>query len=431
MQHLNVQQLQDVQHSHEVHPALSSLAAAMANTAATQQQIEKASRWVTANFAAIDETRWTKKIEDALGKPDELEALRVDYDEKALTAVSVALTLASTHERLMSSQSALCTAIGAAVAAHDAIQENSPDCWLKPIMQSQCVEAISLHRQPVPDLRGNAQSDAQSLAYRRACVILVQAFTTLVNTVLPRRSSSCYSKELVVPGHKFVKHLSRDVDLRAVVKVDFNGDFNASIDSQHPANQKLATLLDQLEIAFTAAKRAESRLRGSQIQDHGNFCKINNGTINERQHAGRMIDLLHEENYWNYASEQVEAQNERRRLYEVARQELFIARRNLKAIYEQVVLTLHAASSEAKELLAASQQNRSFGVVKMQTMRICMNNCLAADLRLRTVGRELKQLQEVYNNDFSAGAGKLAIEAKFAELSNQYRKFNQSFESNL
>ncbi|MBP9809807.1 hypothetical protein KBF38_16015 [bacterium] len=417
MQHLNVQRVQ------QVHPSLSSLAAAMANTAAIKQKIEEAAKWVTANFAAIDETRWTQKIEEALGKPDELESLRVIYDEKAITAVSLALTQTINHERLMSSQSALSTAISATLAAHDAIQENSPECWLKPIMQSQCVEAISLHRQPVPDLRRNAQSDAQSSAYRRACGILVQAFTALVNIVLPRGSSSCYSRELVVPGHKFEKHLSRDVDLRAVFKVDFSDDFNASIDSQHPANQKLAILLDQLEIAFTAAKSAECRLRGSHNQDHSNFCKINNGTINERQHAGRMLDFLHEEKYWNYASEQVEAQNERRRLYEGARQELFIALRNLNAIYEQVALTLHAASSEAKGLLAASQQNRSFGVDKMQTMRICMNNCLAADLRLRTLGRELKPLQEVYDNDFSAGAGKQAIEAKFAEMSVQYRKF--------
>lgn len=418
MQSSNLQNVQNL------HPALTNLAAAMATTAAIQQQIEKASKWVTANFTAIDETRWTQKIEAALGKPDKLESLRVAYDEKALTAVSLALTQAITHERLMSSNSALCTAIGAILAAHDGIQENSPESWLKPIMQSQCVEAILLHRQPVPDLRCNAQSDALSSAYRRACGILVQAFSTLANTVLPRGLSSCYSRELVVPGHKFEKYLSHDVDLRAVFKVDFNDDFDASIESQHAANQKLAALLDRMDIAFTAAKLTESRLRGGQNQDHTNFCKINNGTINERQHAGRMLDFLHEENYWNHAAEQVEAQNERRRLYEVARQELFIALQELKGLYEQVALTLHAATREAKELLGASQQNRNFGADKMQTMRICMNNCLAADLRLRTVGRELKELQAVYNNDFSTGAGKQAIEAKFAEVSVRYQQFN-------
>lgn len=418
-----IMQSSNLKNMQNLHPALTTLQAAMSTTAAIQQQIEKATKWVTANFTAIDETCWTQKIEAALGKPDELQSLRVVYDEKALTAVSLALTQASTHERLMSSNSTLCTAIGATLAAHDAIQEDSPERWLKQIMQSQCVEAILLHRQPVPDLRCNAQSDAQSSVYRRACGILVQAFNTLANSVLQRGPSSCYSRELVVPGHNVEKHLSRDVDLRAVFKVDFNGDFNADIDSQHTANQKLAALLDRMDIAFTAAKLTESRLRGGQNQDHTNFCKINNGTINERQHASRMLDFLHEENYWNHAAEHIEAQNERRRLYEMARQELIIALQELKALYEQVALTLHAATREAKELLAASQQNRSYGVDKMQTMRICMNNCLAADLRLRIVGRELKELQAVYNNDFSAGAGKQAIEAKFAEVSVQYRQF--------
>lgn len=420
MQHLNVQ---DVRHAQQAHPALSSLAAAMANTAAIQQQIEKAAKWVTANFA-IDETRWTRRIEEALGKPDELQSLRVVYDEKALTAISLALAQAITHERLISSNSKLCTAISATVAAHDAIQGNSPESWLAPIMQSQCIEAISLHRQLVPDLRWNAQSDAQISAYRRACGILEQAFNTLANTVLLRGPASRYTSELVVPGQKYEKHLNRDVDLRAVSKVDLNGDGNADSDSQHPANQKLAALLDQLEIALTAAKQTESRLWGSQNQGHSSLWNINNYTINERQHAGRMLDFLHEEKYWNYAAEHVEAQNERRRLYEATRQELFITLRNLKDVYEQVVITLHAAISEAKELLAVSQQNRSFGVEKMQTMRICMNNCLAADLRLRAVGRELKELQAVYDNDFSAGVGRHAIEAKFAEVSVQYRRLN-------
>ena len=161
-----------------------------------------------------------------------------------------------------------------------------------------------------------------------------------------------------------------------------------------------------------------------------NCSTINNGTINERQHANRMMDALHGEPYGcSPSADHVKAQNERRRLYEAVRHELLIAHRALKDVHEQLAETLHAAVTETQQLLTEIKADRCTTTDRWRTVRICMNNCLAADLRLRVVGQEIQSLEGVYHKDMSAGAGGQAVATQFAEIARQYRPFKRLAEA--
>ncbi len=388
----------------------------MANLSAAKLQMNNRSQWVNNVFDEVDPNRWTKRIEGALGKTEELEYLRVQYDEKALSGISAWLSQEASWHNICDGNQQLCTAIREVLVAYDAIDSKAQDRWLKEIMQTRCVEAAEVHRQDVSD----RTVDDRSSVFTRAYNILVQAFTALHADVTRRGRCRAYTTDLVVPGRKYQKFLNASVDLRHVNAVEFID----CVNSKHPASQKLSQLMAQLETLNTAARLAESRLKGGQNPYDKDCSKINSGTINERQHANRLMDALHGQSYECVPSEkQVADQNERRRLYEGVRQEVLIAQKQLQALYEELCETQHGAIVETQQLLGEIQADRSTTIDRWQTVRICMNNCLAADLRLRWLGGELQNLQNVYNKDLSQGAGKTATEAQFAEVERRYRPF--------
>lgn len=390
----------------------------MAKLSAAHQRMDHTSKWAGQTVDSVDPARWTKKIEAALGKPEELEALRVTYDEKALTAMSTWLSEQRIWRNICDGNAAICDAIRDVLAAYDAISPGSADQWIKPIMQSRCVEAVELHRTEV----GRNHVDDRGSLFTRAYDILVAAFTNLEKELSPRGMQSsygAYTTDLVVQGSKYEKFLNRDVDLRHVYMVEFVD----CVNSKHPASQKLAELMISLEPLVEAARLAESRLKGGQNPYDKNCSKINNGTINERQHANRLLDALHGQPSCIPTEKQVEEQDERRRLYEGVRQEVLIAHKALRAHYEELVKTLHASVAETQQLLGEIQGDRCTTVDRWETVRICMNNCLAVDLRLRSLGRELQNLLNVYSKDLSQGAGLQTIAERFAEVEARYRPF--------
>lgn len=400
-----------------IHPALTALETVMATMSAAQQQVEQRAQWVERSFDEIDPARWTKRIEEA--KPEDFERLRVLYDEKALTFMTAWLSQKGAYEHLFGSCTTICDAIRDLIAAHDAIDDKSPEKWLKPIMQNRCIEASEVHRKPRPD----RHVDDRNQTFTRAYGILTKAFTGLFDAISAAGPCRQYTTDLVVPGRKYESFLNADVDLRGVHKVEF---FDC-VNSQHPASQKLAELLDQLDEALKVARLAENRLKGGMNPYDANCSTINNGTINERQHANRLMDALHGEPYGcSPSADHIKAQNERRRLYEAVRHELLIAHRALKEVHEELCETLHAAVLETQQLLTEINADRCTTIDRWQTVRICMNNCLAADLRLRQVGREIQSLQGVYHKDMSAGAGGQAVATQFAEVARQYKPFKLS-----
>ena len=411
-----------------LHPAVTALETAMAKVSAAQMQIAQGSQWMDRSVDNIDPVRWTQKIEEALGKPDEMKRLRVIYAEKTLSFITACLKNERAYRQLFAAETLVCEGIRDVIEAHDAIDNRSADAWLKPVMQNRCIEAANLHRQ-------SRQVNRQEIVYldRRASNILIEAFTTLSNTIVPGGPRLSYTTDLVVPGCKYETFLNPDVDLRNVDMVDFVG----CVESPPPANKFLFELMQQLKDKLESARLAKSRVKGGEDLYISSPAKINNVTINERQHADSLLDALQAETYGcnGKTADQMTAQNERRRLYEAVRQELLIAYRALHHLHRQLAQALHAAVVETQGLLpegAAAKHTRVDHLCEQHrrstdTMRICMNNCLAVDLRLRQVGRELESMQSLYNNDVSLGAGRHALAAHYNEVRVQYgRQFPKS-----
>jgi len=397
-----------------IHPALTALETAMAKLVTAQEQMRGFDNWLERTNSSVDTTNWTKKMEKALGKPEEQEAVRVTYDETALGAMSTWLSHQSHRRHLIACEQEVLAALREVIAAYDAIDSKSPNNWLKPILQTRCIEAVELRDAS----RHEPAVDDHGATFKRVFNILVTTFTAFAADLTkygPRRS---YTTDLVVPGHKYESFLDKSVDLRNVRMVEFVD----CVNSKHPASQRLSDLFSQLQPLIDAARLAESRLKGGQNPYDKNCSKINNGTINERQHANRLMDALHGQPYGcGPSTDQVEEQNQRRRLYEGVRQEVLIAKSQLQALYEELCEALHAAVVETQQFLTEVLNDYRSTIDRLDTVRICLNNCLAIDSRLRSLGRELKNLDSVYGKDFSRGAGREATSEKFAEIERIYR----------
>ena len=75
--------------------------------------------------------------------------------------------------------------------------------------------------------------------------------------------------------------------------------------------------------------------------------------------------------------------------------------------------------TEAAPLIAKTRQRSSSTVIvtvdEYETARIVMNNCLAADVRLRYMGVEIAKLERMYREDYSDRTGAVALETMFAQ----------------
>jgi len=397
-----------------IHPTLTALETAMVKLIAAQEQFKHSDKWIGYASEDVDPVRWSRKIEAARGKPEALEALRIEYDESAISAMSYWLSHQSPRRQLFYCDQEVLGTIRDVIAVIEAIGSRSKDSWLKLIMQTRCVEAAQLRDRE----RGDSRVDVHSPIFNRVHNILVTTFTAFAAELTKSAPSRSYTTDLIVPGRKYKSYLDKSADLRNVQLVDFVDCLN----SKHPANQTLAHLMEQLKPLAEAARLAESRLKGSLHPSDKNFSKINNGTINERQHANRLLDALYGQPPGGTPSAtQLDEQNERRRLYEGVRQEVWLARRQLQAVYEEICKALPAAVVETQQFLVEVQADSRMTADRWETLRICLNNCLATDLRLRSLGRELKNLEAVYGNDYSQGTGGEAISSKFAEVERIYR----------
>ncbi len=76
----------------EILAAMTALETAITVIEARNQIVFQKAPWATRAAAEIEPTKWTREIEAALDKPDALKALRIQYDESALTFVTAILT---------------------------------------------------------------------------------------------------------------------------------------------------------------------------------------------------------------------------------------------------------------------------------------------------------------------------------------------------
>ena len=392
---------------------MTALETAIAATEKAQKETQHTAPWASRAADEIEPTKWTRDIEAALGKPDELNSLRVRFDERTLTFVSAWLTHSIARRRVFDCFTPLCDSIRDVVALLDETKDQHPR-YLKPAMQNLVLRASEVHRRPHPD-EGH-QFDGIGIG-KRAYDILVDAFNTLSANLQKIHigqgyGPARYTTDLVVNGRAHQSFLNPDVDLRGVFKVGFVD----CVNSQHPHSAKLFDAITAVEEAVNAARAAVKKLKSDQ-----------NGSINEKQHAGRMLDLLHgaPQGCGGNIGDQVKAQNQRRRAYESARLELLMVTAGLQERYEELVECLLLAGAETAAFLEELKTERHVTVDRELTVRIAMNNCLAADLYLRRVGREIAELNGKDARDLSLGNGAAALTADYDEVAKQYRPFKR------
>jgi hypothetical protein len=392
-----------------LHPALTAVEAAMAEYSKRRYELPRREE-ITRLLKEVDPSGWTECIEASLGSKEKLQKLSVVYDEEAIWAFSNWLRSMVAHERFENARRELEEEMRKLLALHDSIRGGGPESWLKLLIKNrfvQAVDACNLREQDCSE--GRFDGD-----YDRLCQIFISAFKALAAN-LSALPPKIYPTDFVRDGRLF-EMSGHNRDLRCVFPIYSGYEADA-----HPANSDLAELLRQVNQCCEAGTLAANRLKGTYRKDDHRFHDINNGTINEKQHANRLVDFLHNQGENIVAqslSAQIAEQEERRRLYENVRWEVWLAERDLSALKEKLLAGLRAAVCEIEQLLAARPVKASEYSVRLM---VCINNCLAADLSLRRIGLETPALIALYKNDLSHGAGQSAVTKSFEAKRQLYK----------
>lgn len=391
----------------EILAAMTALETAIASIETRNQLVAQKAPWATRAAAEIEPTRWTREIEAALDKPEVLKALRISYDESALTFVTALLTYEHLRRQYMDAISPLCDGIKELIKVLDDPDSNKLPKHLKPAIQALVLRGIAAHRAPRTEIEVRA---IDALSDRsREYGILMSSFGVLAEALRKVRvEHPRYTTDLVIVGCDVKPHLNRDVDLRNVYMVPFVD----CVNSEHPHSIALVEAHDALEAALKKVRELVKKLKGDQ-----------NGSVNERQHASRMLDLLHgaPQGCGGNIESQVAAQNQRRLAYETVRLQVLMALDELQTAHDNLVVALVAAGAETASLLAETQADDRTTIDRKDAVRTAMNNCLAADLYLRRVGREMADLKTNQTRDLTLGNGAAALTASYEDAAKQYR----------
>jgi hypothetical protein len=392
-----------------LHPALAALEAVIAAQTNAVLEATRCAEVVSRQIAVVEPTAWTKEIEAARNVPEELARIRVRYDEEALAFMSAFLRWEISRSRMMDGRHAVSDNIVETMIAHDAIHPSSSDALWKPIMQARLLVASKVHSADVgqwPQLRS---TDGLVTAIHK---ILVVAFRRMAAAFPNARRQHPYTRELVIQGKQYKGFLNPDIDLRTIWPVPFVD----CVNSKHPHSARLAELLEQAGLALQACYSAETFVKGDQ-----------NGRVNERQHAARLMDFLHHDSPADAAyycggnlEQQVTAQHGRRLDYETHRHLLLVAVHKFHDLIKEVVLALDESIKETAAMLVEVEADRCTTIDRWQTVRIMMTNCLAADAKLRRWVIEHLKVQGVLLGDLSSGAGGRALTAEFEEVRKTY-----------
>lgn len=394
----------------DLHPALTLVESVMAQLTEAQQKTGRLTESLHRVESEVDPTAWTSKIEEARNDNDELAKLRIQYDEKALTFISVYLHWAVVRSGMYEGRSSISDAICKLIIAHDEIDDRGAQAFLKPIMKARAVRAMAVHRTDPEGKSSKAPVNYDSMV-EAANEILVVAFNRLIEYLPEVKRGRPYSTDCVVQGKPILGHLNADVDLRSVSNVPFKD----CVNSKHPHSHKLAEMLEELRDRYDRVRNAEGALKSDQ-----------NGRINERQHAHRLIQFLHSDEApdaprcGGNLETQVANQDKRRYDYECVRQLLQAELRSFRQFIEELVTTLEASIEEGKALLAEVTTDDIVTIDRKETVKIIMVNCLAADQFLRRYVRFLMEAEHAYHGDLSRGAGSRCLEARFADVQSNY-----------
>jgi hypothetical protein len=408
-----------------LHPILESLETAMTAHRTALDRAKKASESAGWHLLKVDPTAWTAKIEAARGNPGELQQICVDYDEEALYCMSTWLHWYINSRKAMDSRTNIGNVVVDTLIFHDAQRVRGTggsyggfydtqgakgtvcvNSYLCDLIGARLLLASSLHLQEYVE---DGRLALAEHAMKHMQPVQVAAFKSFVTALPTNQRGNWYTEDLVVAPAKPSMNTGKPegIDCRRVWAVEFVD----CVNSKHPASARLADLLAQTPGIFDGLKQAEAILKQEQ-----------NGRVNERQHAHRLLEFLHAEGRHGVGSggatvdRLVREQSKRRIDYETFHRLFGFQVELCEGQVRAIVAALVAAAGEATQLLTELEAKQEPTYDRFLTSQIMMNNCLAADVSLRQWIRRLRHQKKEGMVDLSNGAGARSLKTAIDEL---------------
>ncbi|MGD9684132.1 MAG: hypothetical protein AB7W16_23445 [Candidatus Obscuribacterales bacterium] len=248
-------------------------------------------------------------------------------------------------------------------------------------------------------------------------VALKQAFASLIKYLDKRPQRKCramslstslkglYSCKPVVPPEVLgedgaVREMRR---IAGLVFIDTAG-------GEHPHLAALPSLLKELRDLVGAADRAAEQFR-----------KGEKSTLNERDYARRLVEVLDAGLSDFPPLESRQRQEQSRLAYEKSRSAVLLAVMKAESARLEVVECLLTAAAETEALDGEIERDHKATCEKLFTRRLAILLCLEADVLIREAGRRLSAVYQEVQDDISDGRGKATLEARFEEITGRLK----------
>ena len=391
-----------------IHPLVAELESANEALSTAVANYCRSSNWVETLSQAISPGSWTRKVEAALGNEDELEKLRQTYREKALHFMTGYVQEVSNRGVYVQARIQVLGALRAVLSLYDSIEERRLDSWLRPVLQAACVSGDAEFTKQENLARGLPHDESAKLAAQVEEHVFF-AFNEIREQA--RNLARKLAGQSDTKAYQSGRYGHDDVPQRNVFVTALDED------DKLPVNVQLFELMQKAEQAHRIA------------MDAAKFLKEENGKVNERQHANRMIDVLFDQDRVTCGvpsdpKAAVQDQNVRRVQYECSRHILLVAVRSFKEQYDATAALFAEAAEEAfvfcSRVHTERQQHRAV-TNEIIAYRCVMNNLLAIELRLRRLAPELAEMTRVSYSDRASGAGADALSKEFERVAKVYR----------
>jgi hypothetical protein len=402
-----------------LHPTLAALEVAINEQNTLVQNADNASRMVQSVTGELDAPRLIQQIEEAHDKPEELAKLRLKYDERAIGYMRYWLDWENARSKMMAGRSRISAAIVDGLKALDEAVGKGGDRSTFPFFIARLVVASESHCRDIGDGEKdrpyNARSKPKWMDVHPNFLLSLQkiqanAFRAMVKSFPKTSAKELYS---TLPNERAtVGGATAVFNLRNVDTVEFVD----CVNSMHPASATLYELSTRVRNGFNTCHN-EARV----------MAQWQNGRINERQHAARVIEFLQSDGTEEGTkssganlTQQINAQNERRLDYEVNRMVLGATIQAQRILLISIVDALKASAVETEELLKEVESDRRATIDRLMTVRIMMNNCLSIDCQMRQWVATLNALQSSFENDLSDRSGARCLKESFDKLRLRY-----------
>jgi hypothetical protein len=387
-----------------VHPLIGNLqnaTNAVTNATLTHAATE---RWLGDLTSRLNPVRWTRSIEAAVAEGSSTDELRLDYQELALTFVSALLQDSTQRKAIRSAQELHDNAVREIVAAHDGLDGNREEEWLKPYLRAAIVMDDFKSIQPVSPF------DVDESLISRAQRILSTTFEAFSQNV-PPLAGKMYTTNRVVPAKVLNGLTLSGLRTRSIKTIALEAD------DLLPLNLKLYNQLQKTEHSLRRAQEAQKTLSAQPRFD-------------EQYHAAKLVDSIcniQHPGYYSYYPKSIEEQIKQRNLKRVELSRTYeLVRLAFLAFYqdyEVLALLLAPAVLEALQFVKKTPHDEPrfgySGRSKSQNYWRVMNNCLAADAVLREYGEHLRQFKQI--NLVQTAEHKEVVAKEFDSIAVHYR----------